>query len=131
MTYGIPPSVDPMGEAMEKLLREGYEQLIRAEPTEGTERGPLGLPMAPADPLPSITVRRAAYWLPLSLDVAVARGAMTEDEARAQGWTPYVPVKVSRWRRTRRRWAAWRERAGRRVGGWIAGVDLAERDEDW
>lgn len=40
------------------------------------------------------------------------------------------PVHIPWHRRARWRWQEWRERAGRKVGGWIAGVDLSERD-DW
>lgn len=40
------------------------------------------------------------------------------------------PVHIPWYRRLRWRWQEWRQRAGRRVGGWIAGVDLSERD-DW
>lgn len=38
------------------------------------------------------------------------------------------PVRIAWHRRLRWRWQAWRERAGRKVGGWIAGVDLSEQD---
>ena len=40
------------------------------------------------------------------------------------------PVHIPWQARLRWRWSAWRERVGRKVGGWIAGVDLGERD-DW
>lgn len=55
-------------------------------------------------------------------------GAISEEEAITAGWTPPPPPS---WRsRFRWRWQAWRERAGRTIGGWLAGVDLSERDED-
>ena len=40
-------------------------------------------------------------------------------------------VRVPWHRRLRWRWAEWRERTGRKVGSWVAGVDLSERDDDW
>jgi hypothetical protein len=43
--------------------------------------------------------------------------------------TPAVPLP---WHiRAHWRWLAWRERVGRKVGGWLAGVDLSEREDDW
>lgn len=85
----------------------------------------------PAEPQPTITVRRHTAFLPMSVEQLLDAGLITEEQARAQGWTPYVPPPVP-WRsRVRWRWQAWRERAGRKVGGWIAGVDLSESDEDW
>lgn len=76
-----------------------------------------------------ITVRRSSAFVPASLELLVDSGAITEDEARARGWTP--PPRPP-WRsRARWRFQAWRERAGRKLGSWIAGVDLSERDEDW
>lgn len=80
---------------------------------------------------PAITVTKSAAYLMLSVDQQLDAGLITEAEARAQGWTPYIPPPVP-WRsRLRRRWSAWRERAGRKIGGWLAGVDLSERDEEW
>jgi hypothetical protein len=75
-----------------------------------------------------ITVNRMTSYLPMSIEMLLDSGAITEEEARARGWTPTPPVKVSRWRRARWRWQSWRERAGRRIGGWIAGVDQREDD---
>jgi len=83
------------------------------------------------DPPPTITVRKYSAYLPLSLEQQLDAGLITEEQARAQGWEPYVPPPTP-WRsRLRWRWQSWRERTGRKVGGWIAGVDLSERDEDW
>src|SRR5258706_442748 len=83
------------------------------------------------EPQPTITVTKSSGYLMLSVDQQFDAGMITEEEARAQGWTPYVPPPMP-WRsRIRWRWSAWRERAGRKIGGWIAGVDLSERDEDW
>lgn len=57
---------------------------------------------------------------------------LSDDAAMDMGLIPDTrpPVHIP-WR-TRLRWklSAWRERVGRKVGGWIAGVDLSERD-DW
>lgn len=86
---------------------------------------------APVDPpKPSLTVKRHSAYIQMSTEQALDAGLITEEQARAQGWTPYVPPPIP-WRsRIRWRWQSWRERAGRKVGGWIAGVDLTEGD-DW
>ena len=84
---------------------------------------------AEVDTTPLLVKQHAAY-LPVSTEQALDAGIITEEQARAQGWTPYVLPPIS-WRsRLRFRWWEWRERTGRKVGGWIAGVDLTERDED-
>jgi hypothetical protein len=99
--------------------------------TEGYDRLTVDLPTSDAPPLATITVHKHAAYLPLSIEQQLDAGLITEEQARAQGWTPYVPTPLP-WRtRLRWRWQAWRERTGRKVGGWIAGVDLSERDEDW
>lgn len=82
------------------------------------------------DPPPTLTVKQHAGFISVSTEQALDAGLITEEQARAAGWTPYVPLPVPWHRRLRWRWQSWRERAGRRVGGWIAGVDLTERDED-
>lgn len=74
------------------------------------------------------TVRKYSAYLPMSLEQAMDAGLLTEDEARAQGWTP--PPPIPRWTRMRWRLHAARDRARLRIGSWIAGVDLDERD-DW
>lgn len=70
-------------------------------------------------------------YLPVSLDLAVAYGVISEAEARARGWTPPPPPVHVAWRR-RARWALrdWRERVGRRLGSWVAGVDLSREDDE-
>lgn len=88
-------------------------------------------PPPPAEQLPTITVHKYGAVVAMSLDQMMDAGVITEEQARAQGWTPYVAPPVPWSRRLRWRWQAWRERAGRKVGGWLAGVDLTERDEDW
>jgi len=74
-----------------------------------------------------ITVHKAHTYMPISTELAVDCGLITEEEARAQGWTP-APRPPWRWR-LRWRWELLRERAGRALGGWIAGIDLSERDD--
>lgn len=78
-----------------------------------------------------LTAKQHTAWIPLSTEVAMDAGLMTDEQARARGWTPREPVRVPWRRRARWRWQAWRERAGRKVGGWIAGVDLSEREDDY
>lgn len=68
-----------------------------------------------ADPPPTITVQRVSAYIQVSTEAFDA---------------PYVAARAPWHRRARWRWQSWRERAGRRVGGWIAGVDLTEGD-DW
>jgi hypothetical protein len=55
---------------------------------------------------------------------------VSDDQLMDMGVIPDTrpPVHTPWHRRLRWRWQAWRERAGRNVGGWIAGVDLSERD---
>jgi hypothetical protein len=79
-----------------------------------------------------VTVRSISGYVPISIEMAMDAGLMTEAEARAQGWTPRPPRPPIPWRiRARSRWLSWRDRTGRKIGGWLAGVDLTDRDEDW
>lgn len=119
-----------------RMLAEGYERLL----ADANARLSPGTPDLIVDPLllftndatkPTITVTKSSAYLMLSVDQQLDAGLITEEQARAQGWTPYVPLPVPWHRRARWRWQSWRERVGRRVGGWLAGVDLSERDEDW
>lgn len=75
---------------------------------------------------PEITVRKVSAYLPISIEMAMAADLITEDEARAQGWTPPPPPPRTPWR-TRLLWrlADWRDRIGtaRRA---LAGADLHE-----
>jgi hypothetical protein len=104
---------------LNRMLAEGYARLTA------------DLPASDTPPLATMTVHKHASYVPMSLEQLLDAGLITEAEARAQGWIPYVPPPVP-WRsRLRWRWQAWRERTGRKVGGWLAGVDLSERDEDW
>jgi hypothetical protein len=113
-------------DSFDRVFAERLQELIH-------ETGPIHLGEAfggpPADPPPTITVKRHSAYVPMSTEMALDAGLITEEQARAQGWTPYVAPPVP-WRtKARGRWQAWRERAGRKVGGWIAGVDLTERDD--
>jgi len=108
---------------LNEALREGWTTPMLGSPFGGTD-DTTALP-------PTLTVKRHSAYISMSTEQALDAGLITEEQARAQGWTPYVPLPVPWHRRARWRWAAWRERPRRKVGGWIAGVDLSERDEDW
>ena len=113
-----------------RMLGDGYEQLL----ADANARLRPGTPDLIVDPAllisdaPHITVKRSIGFLQVSTEQALDAGIITEEQARAQGWTP--PPPPSRRARLRWRWQSWRERTGRRVGGWLAGVDLSEREED-
>lgn len=47
------------------------------------------------------SARKIGYTIPVSIEVLLAEGAITEEQARARGWTPQPPVP---WLR-RKRWA--------------------------
>jgi hypothetical protein len=79
---------------------------------------------------PEVTVRKFAGFVPISTELAIECGLITEAEARERGWTPTVYPPIPRRTRLRWRWQSFRERAGRKLGGWIAGVDLSEREID-
>lgn len=80
---------------------------------------------------PTITVHKVSYLMDVPFELLIDYGAMTEDEARARGWTP-TPLPPVPWRRKMRwRFQASRERAGRRVGSWIAGVKLTDGYDEW
>lgn len=64
-------------------------------------------------------VKHAAY-VPVSDELLMDAGVIPDTRP---------PVRIPWHRRLRWRWQEWRERFGRKVGGWIAGVDLSERDE--
>jgi hypothetical protein len=83
-------------------------------------------------PSASLTVHKATAYQPISLELAMDYGLITEEQARAQGWTPPPPPPPVPFRlRLRLRLSSLREWIGRKVGGWIAGVDLSERDDDY
>lgn len=71
---------------------------------------------------PRIVVTKTSAILPMSDDQLMDAGIIPDTRP---------PVRIPWRRRARWRWLAWRERAGRRVGGWIAGVDLADREDYW
>lgn len=52
-------------------------------------------------------VRKYAATLPMSFEMLVASGAMTEEEALAKGWQKPTPVHVPRLTRLRRSWQWW------------------------
>lgn len=109
------------GAQFRRLIDEESEKMA------GRLSDQLGVDVQPDDTV--LTVVQHAAYLPMSIEMLLDSGAITEDEARARGWTPTPPVKIP-WRtRLRWRWQSWRERAGRRIGGWIAGGDL--RDDDY
>lgn len=115
-----------------RLLAEGNERLEQAaRDASGPGLTVESLREVHATLPPTLTVTKSSGYLLLSLEQQVDMGLITEEQARSQGWTPYVPPPVPWHRRARWRWQEWRERAGRKVGGWIAGVDLSEREEDW
>ena len=73
---------------------------------------------------PEITVHKYAAYIPVSVEMLMDAGLMTEDEARAQGWTPPPPRPPVPWsRRLRSRLQDWRDRIklARRV---LAGEDI-------
>ena len=75
---------------------------------------------------PDFTVHKVAAYVPISTEMAIDCGLLTEEQARAQGWTPPPRIRIPWHRRLRWRCQSLRERAGRRIGSWIAGVDLSQ-----
>jgi hypothetical protein len=73
---------------------------------------------------PEFTVRKHSAYVPISTEMALDIGLISEGEARAQGWTPPPPPPPAPWW-SRARWlvAEFRERIAlaRRV---LAGDDL-------
>lgn len=76
-------------------------------------------------------VVKSSAYIPVSYEHLIDAGLMTEEEARARGWTPRPRPRIPWWRRLRWRVQAWRMTAGRKVGGWIAGERLYNDDEDY
>lgn len=69
-------------------------------------------------------MQKMAAYMPISTELALDHGLITEEQARAQGWTPPPPRPPAPWsRRLRWRLADWRERIklARRV---LAGEDI-------
>jgi hypothetical protein len=73
------------------------------------------------NPAPELTVHKSFGFVTLSNDLLMDVGAIPDTRP---------PVHIPWRRRLRRRLNAWREQVGRKVGGWIAGVDLSDPD-DW
>lgn len=70
------------------------------------------------DTTPLVVTKYSGY-LAVSDDVLMDAGVIPDTRP---------PVRTP-WRRCLRwRWLVWRERAGRKIGGWIAGMDLSEQD---
>ena len=96
-----------MPESMERLFADAAAKLS-VELPEGH--------VAYYDQTP-VKITKHSGFIPLSEDQLMDAGIIPDTRP---------PVYTS-WRtRLRWRWAAWRERIGRRVGGWIAGVDLRD-----
>lgn len=55
-----------------------------------------------------LNVRKISYILPVSFELLIDSGAMTEAEAREQGWAPPAPVPIPRLKRLRWAWQDWR-----------------------
>lgn len=53
---------------------------------------------------PHIHVKKYGHVLPMSYEMAIDYGVMTEDEALARGWTPPPPLPPLQWRRRLRMW---------------------------
>lgn len=67
-----------------------------------------------------LTVRKIAHLMDVPEGLLMDEGVIPDTRP---------PVHIS-WRsRMSWRFSAWRERVRRRVGGWIAGVDLSDRDD--
>lgn len=78
--------------------------------------------VSPPDPAaPELTVHKMASYMVVSDELLMDAGLIPDTR-------PPAPPPS---RRTRLRWwwTAWRERVGRRVGSWIAGIDLTGDDE--
>lgn len=52
-------------------------------------------------------VTKIGYTIPMSYDMAIEYGLMTEEEARAKGWTPFEYPPIPFWRRVRYRIRGW------------------------
>lgn len=102
--------MESFAEEFHRLLREAHVDIEPHAPA-------LGLNGPPPDDTPVVTLRRVAGYMQISNDL------LTPVSASLQ--------RASRCTRARWRWQAWRERVGRKVGGWLAGVDLSEREDDW
>lgn len=77
----------------------------------------------------NFTVQKVTSYIPVSTELALDYGLITEEKARAQGWTPAPKIHIPWYRKLRWRFQSLRERLGRRVGSWLAGVDLSEPTE--
>jgi hypothetical protein len=69
---------------------------------------------------PTITAVKSEAYVTVSNELLMEWGLIHDTRP---------PVKISWRERMCWRWMEWRKRVGRKIGGWIAGVDLSERDE--
>lgn len=125
----VPPWLTPAALPAE-VIADLKAQFARHDPTRL-----LHMPIVTSDHLPPDTilavsppppgepfeVRKHAAYLVVSDDALMDAGVIPDTRP---------PAPPPSWRtRLRWRWWKWRERAGRAVGTWIAGVDLREDDE--
>lgn len=85
--------------------------------------------------VPELIVRKFVAHVPVSMEMMLDAGAITEEEARAQGWTPPPPqpaVRAPLRRQLSWWWNRQRLRMGIRIGSLIAGerLDLNEGSAD-
>lgn len=112
---------EPFGVALDRMLGEAYERMMAQAATgegltaESIRSASDQLGESPVHP--TITVHKVQAFLPFSAEVY---------HPDCVALTPVPWYRRARWR-----WQAWRERAGRKIGSLIAGVDLFEREEDW
>jgi hypothetical protein len=101
-----------------KLLAEAYEERIR-----GTI-----LDAGPARP-DELTVEKTGCIVPMSIEMAMDSGLITEEEARARGWEPTVYPPTPWHRRLRYRIWRWRDAAALKLYRLVAGHDPEYPDE--
>lgn len=70
-----------------------------------------------------VTIVKAAAYLPVSVEILLDEGLITEDEARARGWEPTVYPPVPWHRKLRWRIGDWRDAAALRLYRLVAGHD--------
>lgn len=105
------------------FLRQGYEQLCAPEFTnEEIGRTEDGKPIVRP-------VLKYGHYLPVPYELLIAEGAMTEEEARARGWTPTLQPRIPRRRRLRWRIDTLRERLAYRLFRLVAGYEMRTDDD--
>jgi hypothetical protein len=128
--YRFDPPEGSFADEVGRLLSGAHDALFDA--AMGASGADPALTRATADWGASepLTVKKLAAYLPVSTEMAIDAGLLTEEEARARGWTPVPVARVPWWRRLRYRWSGLRNRLGTRLGSFIAGVGLDERRDD-